>query len=93
MPIARGSRRSALLALALVAAGCRGDTASAPVANDARRQEALIANQADALRRQAENSTSAIEQAMENEGAAVFENRGNLLNESGNAAEAENASR
>lgn len=72
-----------LLAAVLIALtnGCGGRDAPASVQNDARRQAGQIANQAAALSREAENTTSAIEQALENEGAVLFENRERLLNE------------
>jgi len=66
----------------LLATGCGGgDEPNESLGNDTARQEALIANQAEALQAEAENGTRAIEQALENETADVFENRDALLNE------------
>ena len=75
-------RRSLLLLLPLLAAACGESPPSGDsVRNDTQRQEALIANQAQALAAEAENGTRVIEQALENEMANVFENRDILLNE------------
>lgn len=88
-------RALAILALfaPLTLAACGGgDRAPESVRNDTARQEALIANQAQALQAEAENGTRLIEQALENESANVFENRDALLNESaGNAASGDSA--
>lgn len=75
----------ALLTLALTT-GCGGRDEPRSVRNDSERQAAQIANQAQALSREAENATSAIEQAMENEGAVLFEDRERLLNETADEA-------
>jgi hypothetical protein len=75
------SLRMAALALCFLASGCGGQTAQAPAGNDSQRTAAQIQKQEQAIRNEAESNTSAIEQALENESAIVFENRGNLLNE------------
>lgn len=75
-----------IMALCLLAAGCGSREQAAPAGNDTARINNQIAAQANEIRTQADNGAAAIEQALENEGAAMFENRGNLLNESGNAA-------
>ncbi len=66
--------------------GCSG---SAPEAgeNEAGRLTQQIEKQATRISREAENGTAAIEQALENEGAIIFENRGNLLNEAASSDE------
>lgn len=78
---ARASSRFALAALAVLVPGCGGRDQPDTVRNDTQRQAEQIAKQAEAITRQAENGTAAIEQALENEGAIIFENRENLLNE------------
>lgn len=70
-----------LLPLLLLVACGGGEEDVGSISNDAARQEALIVNQAQALQAEAENGTSAIEQALENETANVFDNREALLNE------------
>lgn len=80
-----------LLALPLIAAlaACNGgEDAPEAGANEARRINDQIEKQAAQIVRQAENGTVAIEQALENEQATIFEERGNLLNESGGNAAA-----
>jgi hypothetical protein len=72
----------------LLLASCGGGEERAPLANDAAAQQQAIENEARRLRDLAENQTSQIEQALENEGAIIFENRGNLLNQAANAADA-----
>ena len=74
-------------ALALLIVGCGGRTPE-PAGNDAQRQAAQIEKQAQAIQKEAESNTSAIEQALENESAIIFENRGNLLNEAAPANQA-----
>ena len=71
--------RAPLLLLPLLAA-CTG-RAPEPAGNDAQRQAAQIEKLEQAIKKEAESNTSAIEQALENESAIIFENRGNLLNE------------
>jgi outer membrane biogenesis lipoprotein LolB len=68
-----------LLILALTACGTR--EAAEPDRNEAQRVSEQIRRQGEQINQQAENGAAAIEQAMENEGAVIFENRGNLLNE------------
>lgn len=65
----------------MLAGGCGNDREAAPLSNDTARQARQLRNQVEAMTREAEANTSAIEQAMENEGAAIFENRAILLNE------------
>jgi hypothetical protein len=74
-------RRLLFLLLPAAIAGCGGTDQAEPVRNDAQRQAEQFAKQADALAKQVENGTAAIEQALENEGAILFENRETLLNE------------
>lgn len=81
-------RKAALLAPLIVLAGCGGR--EDPVAtNDTKRLTDQIEKQRALIERQTENGTAAIEQALENEQALIFENRGNLLNEAGGNAAAE----
>jgi predicted small secreted protein len=68
-----------LLSLAALAACNR--TAPAPAGNDVQRQTELIERQAHAIEREAASNVSAAEQAAENEGAAIFQDRANLLNQ------------
>ena len=69
------------LALAVLLAGCGSRAAPEASGNDSQRTAEQIQKQEQAIRNEAESNTSAIEQALENESAIVFENRGNLLNE------------
>lgn len=87
-------RRSILL-FALLAAACTGGGNEAePLANDADAQARRMENMARDIAVEAENRTSAIERALENETEAVFESRNQLLNQAAdNAAEPANASR
>jgi len=78
-----------LTALLLCAAGCGGEDAAEPLANDAQRQSQRIQNMADAMQREAESNVSAIEQGLENETATIFESRNELLNQT--AADADSA--
>ena len=82
-------RQSAILLFALVAAGCTGDGNEAePLANDAAHQAERMGNMARDIAAEAENRTSAIERALENETQAIFESRNQLLNQTAdNAAE------
>ena len=74
--------RTTAILLTLLAAGCGGGGNDAePVANDARLQEQRMQNMAQEIASEAENRTSAIERALENETAAIFESRNQLLNE------------
>ena len=68
-----------LALLALTACGTR--EAAEPDRNEAQRVTEQIRRQGEQINQQAENGAAAIEQAMENEGAVIFENRGNLLNQ------------
>lgn len=78
--------RFSLPLFALVAA-CGGGEAPEAGQNDAQRVTEQIEKQAQQIARESENGTAAIEAALENEGAAIFENRAALLNETaGNAA-------
>jgi len=88
-------RRSAILILALLAVGCTGGgNESEPLANDSERQSERMENMARDIAVEAENRTSAIERALENETEAVFESRNQLLNEvADNQAEPANSSR
>lgn len=79
--------KSPLLLLLLSLAACGSGAGEEPVKNEASRLSEQIQKQGDQIARQADNGAAAIEQALENESAIVFENRGNLLNEAaGNAA-------
>jgi len=69
-----------IMCVALGGCGSSGER-SETVQNDSQRQADQLAKQAEALTRQAEDNTATIERALENESAIVFENRGNLLNE------------
>jgi outer membrane biogenesis lipoprotein LolB len=81
------ARLTFALIVAALAAGCGGRQEAETVGNDAQRQAEQLAKQAQNLSSQAENGTAAIEQALENEGAIIFENRENLLNQAaGNEA-------
>jgi len=81
--------RTTAILLTLLAAGCGGGGNDAePVANDARLQEQRMHNMAQEIGREAENRTSAIERALENETEAVFESRNALLNEAADNAAA-----
>jgi hypothetical protein len=77
-----------LLLPALLLAGCGGDPAP-PEQNEASRLTDQITRQANQLTSEADNGAAAVEQALENEGAVIFENRGNLLNETGSNAAAQ----
>ena len=72
--------RATALLLPVLLFGC-GRSAPQASGNDAQRQAELIAKQRDALQNEAESNLAADEQALENEGAALFENRAALLNE------------
>lgn len=91
--------RLSVLFLALLAAGCGGGGNEAePLANDAAHQAELMENMARDIAVEAENQTSAIEQAMENESQerarVIFESRNQLLNQvAENEAEPANSSR
>ena len=75
-------RRSAILFLALLAAGCTGGGNEAePFANDSAHQAERMENMARDIAAEAENRTSAIERALENETEAIFESRNQLLNQ------------
>jgi hypothetical protein len=88
-------RRSAILLLALLAAGCGGGGNEAePLANDSDAQARRMENMARDIAMEAENRTSAIERALENESQAIFESRNELLNQSAdNQGPPANASR
>ena len=75
------ARVPVLLALTCLAAGCGGREQAEPASNDAQRQAEQLQKQAEAISRQAENGTAEIERALENEGAIIFDNRENLLNQ------------
>lgn len=71
-----------LLPLAILSlAACGGGQPAEPPKNEASRLSEQIQTQSEQIAGQADNGAAAIEQALENEGAVVFENRGNLLNE------------
>lgn len=80
--------RMLLILPILILAACGSREEAAAPGNDTARINNQIARQAEEIRTQADNGAAAIEQALENEGAAIFENRDALLNESGNAAAA-----
>ena len=71
----------------LLAACGAGEQAAVP-GNDTARINNQIARQANEISTQADSGAAAIEQALENEGAVMFENRDALLNKSGNSAAA-----
>jgi outer membrane biogenesis lipoprotein LolB len=68
------------LAIAFLA-GCGGRGPSEPDPGEANRIAGQIQKQAQQIEQQAANGTAAIEQALENESAILFENREALLNE------------
>ena len=68
-----------LALLALTACGTR--EAAEPDRNEAQRVSEQIRRQGEQIDQQAGNDAGAVERALENEGAVIFENRGNLLNE------------
>jgi hypothetical protein len=70
-----------LIALLLPLAACGSREAAAPGKNEAQRVAEQIQKQGEQIGQQAENGAAVIEQALENEGAVIFENRGNLLNQ------------
>lgn len=70
-----------LLVTSALLVGCGGAEQAEPAQNDAVRLREQIEKQANQISSQAENGTAAIEQALENEGAIIFENRENLLNQ------------
>ncbi len=70
-----------LVALLLPLAACGSREAAEPRKNEAQRVTEQIQKQGEQIGRQAENGAAAIEQALGNEGAVIFENRGNLLNQ------------
>ena len=72
-----------LFALAMLSslAACGSSQQAAAPGNDTARINNQIAAQANEIRSQADNGAAAIEQALENEGAALFESRNSLLNE------------
>jgi len=84
-----GSVKRLLLILAVLmpAVACTREDA-APPKNEASRLTEQIQKQGEQIARQAENGAAAIEQALENESAGVFENRAALLNETANEAAA-----
>ena len=88
-------RLSAILILALLAAGCGGGgNETEPLANDADAQSERMENMARDIAVETENRTSAIERALEHETEAVFESRNQLLNQvAENQAEPANSSR
>ena len=65
----------------LALSACGSHEAAEPGKNEAQRVAEQIQKQGEQIGRQAENGAAAIEQALENEGAVIFENRGNLLNQ------------
>lgn len=77
----------------LLLAACGSAQRAAAPGNDSARINNQIAAQANEIRSQADNGAAAIEQALENEGAALFESRNSLLNESGNATATANRQR
>ena len=72
------------LSALMLASACGGSEDAAPPANEASRLTEQIQKQGEQIARQADNGAAAIEQALENEGAVVFEQRGGLLNETSN---------
>lgn len=76
-----GSVKPLLLLAVLSLPACGGGQEAEPPKNEAARLAEQIEEQGEQIARQADNGAAAIEQALENEGAVVFENRGNLLNE------------
>jgi hypothetical protein len=74
-------RRLIAMSVLMLASACGGGEEAAPATNEASRLTEQIQKQGEQIARQADNGAAAIEQALENEGAIVFENRGNLLNE------------
>jgi hypothetical protein len=72
--------RIAIALTVLALAGCGQREAAAPQ-NETARIADQIDRQARQIAAEAENGTAAIERALENEGAAIFDNRAALLNE------------
>lgn len=82
-------QRLLILASLMLAPACGTREEAEPAKNEASRLTEQIQKQGEQIARQADNGAAAIEQALENESADVFENRGNLLNETaGNEAAA-----
>lgn len=82
----------ALAALASLPACGSGEQTATP-GNDTARINNQIAAQAQEIAKQADSGAAEIERALENESAAMFENREALLNEGSNTAAAGNRSR
>ncbi len=77
-----------LLLLALLSLAACGGREAEPPKNEASRLTEQIQKQGEQIAKQADNGAAAIEQALENESAIIFENRGNLLNEAADNAAA-----
>lgn len=75
------ARLGLLLIPAFLVTACGTREAAEPGKNEAQRVAEQIRKQGEQIGQQAENGAAAIEQALENEGAVIFENRGNLLNQ------------
>jgi hypothetical protein len=74
-------RLALLLIPAALATACGTRETAEPGKNEAQRVAEQIQKQGEQIGLQAENGAATIEQALENEGAVIFENRGNLLNQ------------
>jgi hypothetical protein len=81
-------RRLLIPALLMPAAACGAQEDAEPPKNEASRLTEQIQKQGEQIARQADEGAAAIEQALENESAGVFENRATLLNETADGAAA-----
>lgn len=85
--------RTFLLLAVIAIGGCGQRQEAAAPTNETARITDQIDRQAKQIADQAENGTAAIERALENEGAAIFDNRAALLNEAASEPAAGNRSR
>lgn len=76
-----------VLILLVPLAACGSRQGAEPAKNEAARVAEQIQKQGQQIERQADKDAGEVERALENESAVIFENRGNLLNETaGNEA-------